>query len=248
MIVTRPVIEKPALILEDKKRYLIVTDLHIGFENKLVANDIHLNPNEIVSETVKDLETMIDEQNPDTLVLLGDIKSSIESISKIEWRAIPTFFEIGNKIETIVVPGNHDGNIQKLVPDWVTVTSSSGMIIDDVLLTHGHVFPSENMAMINKIIIGHVHPVYFKEGSVLDGQRVWVSIRTEKNKIFPSSRGELDIIIIPSFNRYFYATHKQKYKKSISPIIEAVKDQNTAKIATLDGVIIGNESMLANVL
>ena len=85
MIVTRPVIEKPALILEDKKRYLIVTDLHIGFENKLVANDIHLNPNEIVSETVKDLETMIDEQNPDTLVLLGDIKSSIESISKIEW-------------------------------------------------------------------------------------------------------------------------------------------------------------------
>ncbi len=248
MVLTRLVQSWPALIVEDKKRYLVVTDLHIGFENRFVANDIHINPKDMIAETVQNLESIIKSQRPDSLILLGDIKSGIKSISKIEWSAIPLFFEIGKKIETIVIPGNHDGNIQRLTPDWITVSSSSGLVIGDALLTHGHVMPSENLSHVNKIIMGHVHPVYFQEGSVLDGQRVWVSIRTEKNQVFPSSHGHIEIIVIPSFNRYFYATHKKDHKRSISPIIEALVESKSAKIATLDGFIIGNESIISRVL
>ncbi|MDE1764782.1 MAG: metallophosphoesterase [Thaumarchaeota archaeon] len=248
MVFTRLVPSQPALMVEDKKRYLVVTDLHIGFEGKLAANDIHVDPKEIISETVQTLEKIIESQRPDSLVLLGDVKSGVESISRIEWDAVPLFFELGKKIETVVIPGNHDGNIQKLVPDWVTVSSSSGLVIGDALLTHGHVMPSENLGHVNKIIMGHVHPVYFQEGSVLDGQRVWVSIRTEKSQIFPSLHGQVEITIIPSFNRYFYATYRKSHKRSISPIIESVKTFQSAKIATLDGSIIGNESMIPNVL
>jgi uncharacterized protein len=248
MVLTRIVPLQPALILEARKRYLVVTDLHIGFENKLVANDIHIEPSDLVYDTIQDLESIIDIQKPDLLILLGDIKASVESISKIEWSAVPLFFEIGKKIETLVIPGNHDGNIHKLVPDWVSISSSSGLVIDDVLLTHGHVMPTENLAHINKIIMGHVHPVYFHEGSVLDGQRVWVSIVTEKHKIFPSSSGQIEIVIIPSFNKYFYAASKKYHRKSISPILEAIKTSQSAKIVTLDGSIIGNESMISNVL
>lgn len=248
MVLTKLVNSQPALILENGKRYLIVTDLHIGFESKLAANDIHVDPKEIISETVQSLESIIESQKPDMLVLLGDVKSSIESISKIEWSAVPLFFEIGKKIETVVIPGNHDGNIQKLVPEWVKVASSSGIVIEDVLLTHGHVMPSENLSHVNKIIMGHVHPVYFQEGSVLDGQRVWVSMKAEKNKVFPSTQGQIEITVVPSFNRYFYATYKKNHKRSISPIIEAIKTPISAKIATLDGSIIGNESMIPNVL
>lgn len=248
MVLTRLVKSQPALILENEKRYLVVTDLHIGFESKLVANDIHIDPKEIIAETVQSLESIIESQKPDSLLLLGDIKSSVESISKIEWNAVPLFFEIGKKIETIVIPGNHDGNIQKLVPDWVLVSSSSGLVIDDVLLTHGHVMPSENLSHVNKIIMGHVHPVYFQEGSVLDGQRVWVSMKAEKNCIFPSAHGQIEITIVPSFNKYFYATYKKSHRRSISPIIEAVKTPISAKIATLDGSIIGNESTIPRVL
>ncbi|MGB9003544.1 MAG: metallophosphoesterase [Nitrosotalea sp.] len=248
MVLTRLVQSQPALILEDTKKYLVVTDLHIGFESKIIANDIHIDQKEIISETVQSLEKIIESEKPDSLILLGDIKSSVESISKIEWSAVPLFFEIGKKIETIVIPGNHDGNIQKLVPEWVTVSSSSGLVIGDTLLTHGHVMPSENLSHINKIVMGHVHPVYFHEGSVLDGQRVWVSIKAEKNQIFPSTTGEIEIIIVPSFNKYFYATFKKSYKKSISPLINAVKTFKSAKIVTLDGSIIGNESMISSVL
>ena len=248
MVKTRIIPSHPALILEGKQRYLVVTDIHIGFEANLISNDIHVESKDLIREIQEKLELLIKLENPDSLVLLGDVKAGIDSISKVEWDSVPLFFEIGKKINTIVVPGNHDGNLQRLVPEWVTMTSSSGMVLDDVLLTHGHVMPSENLSHVNKIVMGHLHPVYFQEGSVLDGQRVWVSIKTSKNQIFPSVNGDLEIIIIPSFNKYFYATQKRYHKKSISPILENIKDFDSAKIVTLDGSIIGNEAILQNII
>ena len=71
---------------------------------------------------------------------------------------------------------------------------------------------------------------------------------TEKQNLFPDKSGEIEIIVIPSFNKYFYATHKKIYKKSISPIIEKIKQISSAKIITLDGTIIGDESSIDQVL
>ncbi|HSD05106.1 MAG TPA: metallophosphoesterase [Nitrosopumilaceae archaeon] len=247
MVQTRIVQSHAALILEEEKKHLVVSDLHIGFESTFAVNDIYIEPAIVVEETSNEIISIAESEKVDSLILLGDIKSGIDSISKIEWEAVPRFFEIAKKISTILIPGNHDGNIQYLLPDSVKVASSSGIVLGDTLLTHGHTLPSENLSHINKIIMGHVHPVFFQEGSVLDGQRVWVSLKVEKNRLFPASKGELEILIMPTFNKYFYANHK-KYKKSISPILEHIKDFQSAKIVTLDGVIIGNESMLENVI
>ena len=156
--------------------------------------------------------------------------------------------KLQEKTDVILIPGNHDSNIEKLVPDGITLISSIGMVVENVLLTHGHTMPTENFAHVDKIIIGHVHPMFFEQDSILNGQRVWVSIKAEKEKIFPSTTGEIEITIIPSFNRYFYATKKKTRKKSISPILERVKDFSFAKIATLDGMIIGDESILSQVI
>jgi len=247
MLKTRIIQSHPALMLEDTDRYLVVTDLHIGFENTLAANDIFVEPTIIIHESLEELRSLIKSERPNSLILLGDIKAGIDSISKIEWNTVPLFFEIAKEIDTIIIPGNHDGNIQKLLPDNVRVASSSGIVIKDALLTHGHTLPTENFSNVNKIIMGHVHPVFFSEGSVLDGQRVWVSLKAEKRKIFPSSQGEIEIIIMPTFNKYFYASHR-RYKKSISPIIERINKSYSAKIVTLDGSIIGNETLLENVI
>ncbi len=249
MLRTRIIPLKPALILEGKKKYLIVTDIHIGFEDRLTSNEIFIGKNSTINETIQDILEIIDTEKPDSLILLGDIKSSIKNISKSEWNEIPMFFEkIREKCEITLIPGNHDANIQRLIPDNISMISSTGMVEENVLLTHGHTMPSENFSHVDKIIMGHVHPVFFQEDSVINGQRVWVSIKTEKEKIFPNKSGELEIIIIPSFNKYFYATHRKKYKKSISPIIDKIKDISTAKIVTLDGVIIGNESIIKQVI
>ncbi len=249
MLLTRIVPSKPALILEGKKKNLIVTDIHVGFENSLASNEIFIGKYSTINETIQELSEIIDTENPDALILLGDIKSSIKSISRNEWDEVPMFFKkIREKCDVILVPGNHDANIQKLVPDNVSMISSTGMVEENILLTHGHTMPSENFSHVDKIIMGHVHPVFFQEDSVINGQRVWISIKTEKEKIFPNKSGELEIIIIPSFNKYFYATHRKKYKKSISPIIDKIKSVSTAKIITLDGAIIGNESIIDHVI
>ena len=248
MIQTKIIPGYPALMIEGTKKSLVITDLHLGFESNLALNKVFLGKNKTVAEITKEIEKIIKKTKPDSLVLLGDIKSGIKSITKTEWETIPFFFErITKVIDTILVPGNHDANIEKLIPNGITLASSKGVIIDDILLTHGHTMPSENFSHVNTIVMGHVHPVFFQKESLINGERVWVSIKCKKQKMFHSKSGELEVIILPSFNRYFYATQKKFYKKSISPIIEKM-DVIQAKIVTFDGTIIGNEQLLSSVI
>ena len=248
MVITRIIDSEPALILENEKKNLVISDLHIGFEHKFSSNKIQNSKNSSVNDIINNVKKIIKKENPDTLILLGDVKSSIQNITKSEWNDVPYFFEELKSIEIILIPGNHDANITRLIPDNVTLISSKGMIIDDVLLTHGHTMPSKNYSNVNNIIMGHIHPVYFDENSLLNGERIWISIKTDKSIIFPSAKGKINITIVPSFNPYFYATEKRYYKKSISPIVEKIKGSAIAKIATLDGTIIGNESIINQIL
>ena len=248
MVQTRLVNNYPALIIEGKEKYLVITDLHLGFENNLSQNNIFLGKNTSVNESVKEVEKILVKTKPDSLILLGDIKSGIKSITKTEWNDVPVFLEkIKKQISVTIIPGNHDANIEKLIPEGISLATSKGMIIEDILLTHGHTIPTENFSSVNKIIMGHVHPVFFEEKSIINGERVWVTMKCNKQKIFPSKTGKLEIIIIPTFNKHFYTAHKKFYKKSISPIL--VKSEVLeAKILTLDGTIIGNESLLSNII
>ena len=249
MLQTRIIPSKPALILEGERKNLIVTDIHIGFESNMASNEIFIGKNSTINESIQELSDIIDSEKPDSVILLGDVKSSIKNISKNEWDEVPLFFKkIREKCDVILIPGNHDANIQRLVPDNITMISSTGMVEENILLTHGHTLPSENFSHVDKIIMGHLHPVFFQEDSIINGQRVWVSIKTEKENIFPNKTGEIEITIVPSFNKYFYATHRKQYKKSISPIINKIDEISKAKIITLDGTIIGNESNINQVI
>ncbi len=240
---------KPALMIEGRKKNLVITDLHIGFESNMLSNEIFVGKNSTINETIREVSEIIESEKPDSVILLGDIKSSIKSISRNEWDEVPKFFrEIKEKCDVILIPGNHDANIQRLVPDGISMISPTGMVEENVLFTHGHTMPSENFSHVDKIVMGHIHPIFFHEDSIMNGQRVWVSIKTAKEKIFPNRAGEIEVIIIPSFNRYFYAAHRKQYKRSISPIIDRIKPVSSARIVTLDGAIIGNESIIEQVI
>ena len=248
MVQIRLVDNYPALIIEGQEKNLVITDLHIGFEGNLSQNNIFLGKNTTVNESIKEVEKILVKTKPDSLILLGDVKSGIKSITKTEWNNVPIFLEkIKKQINITIIPGNHDANIEKLVPKGISLTTSKGLIVEDILLTHGHTMPSENFSEVNKIIMGHVHPVFFQEQSIMNGERVWVTMKCNKEKIFPSKTGKLEIIIIPTFNKHFYTAHKKFYKKSISPILDR-REVLEAKILTLDGTIIGNESLLSNII
>ena len=96
----------------------------------LAANEIFIGRNTSLDETVEEILEIIASKKADTVILLGDVKSSIKSISKAEWKEIPMFFnKIKEKCDVILIPGNHDANIQRLVPEGISLISSAGMVV-----------------------------------------------------------------------------------------------------------------------
>ena len=83
----------PALMIQGEQKSLVVTDLHLGFEDNLSLNNISVGKNTTTLETIKEIEKILDMTQPDSLILLGDIKSGIKSITKSEWKDVPLFFE-----------------------------------------------------------------------------------------------------------------------------------------------------------
>ncbi|MGH9921246.1 MAG: metallophosphoesterase, partial [Nitrososphaerales archaeon] len=200
---------------------------------------------------LEELSDIIQNEKPDVLLLLGDIKSSVHTVTKTEWRSIPEFLnKLSKMCKVFLIPGNHDGGIQHIVPKEVRMMAHKGMVLDDTLLVHGHAMPSKISSSVNRIIMGHIHPIFLKEGSVLNGQRVWVYLKVNKQQVFSDTKGILDIIVLPSFNKYFYYSMQTKsYRKSISPIINrAVQKVSKAMVLALDGSILGNESLLEQII
>jgi metallophosphoesterase superfamily enzyme len=132
----------------------------------------------------------------------------------------------------------------------VNITTSNGMTLDDTLLLHGHSMPSNVRAPgIKRIVMGHIHPVFLKRGSVINGERVWLYIQARKDAIF-AEKGTLDIVVVPTFNPYLFSMSKKRYQKSVSPIIRRVLQHGVKKciVATLDGSIVGDTALLTHIL
>ncbi len=241
----------PAVLLEADQRYVAISDLHIGFESELSGRGINISSDKYIDEMLDELFYMVKKEEPDVLVLLGDVKSSVHTITKAEWRNIPEFLQkLSRMIKVFLIPGNHDGNIRYLVPRDIRMISSRGMLLDDTLLVHGHTMPTKTSSTLKRIIMGHTHPIFVREGSVISGQRVWMYLKLDKQHLFSDSKGALEILVLPSFNRYFYYSMQNKrYKKSISPIVnKATEHVDSALIMTLDGSIVGNESLLESIV
>lgn len=256
--VARIAAPRPALLLEGRRRILAISDLHIGLEAGLAANDIHVDQSGTADEAIADVREAVRESRPDALAILGDVRSGTRSISGAEWGGVPRFLEAArDEAGTVIVtPGNHDSGIERLAPEGVSLTSPAGTVLEGALLTHGHTMPSENLAGVDRIVMGHLHPVFRSEGSLLDGERVWVSIRTDRAAVFPSRSGTLEVTVLPSFSRHLHSPGGGRRrgggrKRSISPIMERIlgamrggSHEVSARIATLDGAVIGDESVL----
>ena len=175
-------------------------------------------------------------------------------------KKLPYFLDvISNHTDIYFIPGNHDANIRFLIPDNVNVFSMNGMLLADTLLLHGHTMPSNaRLSAVKRIIMGHLHPVFLKQGNILSGQRVWLHFKVKKsalsrmNMTRVSQNNDLvEIVVIPAFNKYLYALSKKQSKKSISPIINRVLLNDAIKevyITTLDGSLIGDIDSLHNVI
>ena len=252
MVSIRPIASKAALLIDEhrkRRRYIVISDLHLGFEYQISMRGINIDEQTFFEEMTTELYDIIKSNNIDAVILLGDLKSTIRSISKYEWNIIPQFLKFLSEITDIyLIPGNHDSNIRFLMPENINVMSTKGMVLDDTLLVHGHTMPTIAKANIKRIVMGHIHPVFLRHNSVINGQRIWIYLKITKKAIFPGTQGDLDIVIVPAFNRYLYAINERHYTKSISPIISKAIRLNAVQqsmLVSLDGSIVGNiESLL----
>ncbi len=153
--------ERVLLLKTRKAKILVVPDLHLGFEKELAEKGIA-----IPSQTEKifsRIRKLIDALRPDRLIFLGDIKHGTVLIQPNEWREIPKFFErLLKLVERIdVIPGNHDGDIDKLLPDKVELATVRGLTVEDgrkrVSLIHGHAWPGPETFAADGLIMGHYH-------------------------------------------------------------------------------------------
>jgi putative SbcD/Mre11-related phosphoesterase len=246
----RPLYPHPALLLEEKRTgikrtYLVISDLHIGLEGELNLRGVIFDSKYSLNTMLEELRGLIKSNQLDGVILLGDVKSTIRSISKQEWNQVPEFFRILSGHASIyLVPGNHDTNVRLLVPQNINIMSVKGMVLEGTLLVHGHTMPSSARASIKRIIMGHIHPVFSRCNSVLNGRRIWLYLKVRRETIFPGTVGTLDIIIVPAFNKDVPGMMNKRDAKSISPIINRALQSNAIEQAlavTLDGSIVADD-------
>ncbi len=165
-----------ALVENEKNRTIVIADPHIGWENALQEKGIH-----VPSQTAKilnKLTSLLLEYKPDSLLILGDVKFTVVKSEPSEWHDIPEFFnQLQPYVKSIsIVRGNHDANLEPLLPENVNLLPATGTIVDDVGLFHGHKWLSPNLLDCKTLVMGHVHPVVvFRDPSGFKLTRqVWV--------------------------------------------------------------------------
>lgn len=255
-ITVEPVINEPALLVSDDTKALVLADIHLGIEWDLFRSGFS-----IPSQMERRLERIIglvDQEKPDRIVLLGDIKHNVPQVSWQERDEIPYF--IGSLAERAVVdifPGNHDGGIEFLLPPDhdINIYSPRGAVIDGVGYFHGHTWPSVDLLSAEHVIVAHNHPtVRFTDAmgySVVE--QVWIRARFEREvladhfksaDLSPESDAwsDPDVVVVPAFNELCggVAFNESVRDDLLGPIFSSgALELDHSDIYLLDGTYLG---------
>jgi len=171
-----------ALVKTENYCTLLIADPHIGWELELQEKGIHV-PSQ-TSKIIRKLTGLLEEYRPDALTILGDVKYTVVSSELGEWQDIPQFFkEIQNYVNIItVVRGNHDANLEPLLPENIEILPATGTVIGDVGVFHGHKWPSPALLGCRTLVMGHLHPVVvFRDPTGCKMTRqVWMRVNCDR--------------------------------------------------------------------
>jgi len=174
-----------ALIKAQKTRTMIIADLHIGWEMALSEKGIHV-PTQ-TPKLLKRLTDLITTYRPEKILILGDVKHTVATAEIGEWHDVPDFFnELKKQTKEIcIIRGNHDGNLEPLLPENIKLSPSTGMTIGEVGFFHGHRWPSPTLLKCKTLVMGHAHPIIaFRDPAGFRITRqVWVKANCSKTRL-----------------------------------------------------------------
>jgi putative SbcD/Mre11-related phosphoesterase len=235
----KPIPNEPALYI-NKKKILVFADLHIGIESELSEKGINA-----VSQTKKitfHFVSLCKKYKPKEIVLLGDIKHNIPSSTIQERKDVKNFLEEIKSYGIIhIVPGNHDGNIQKISPNHTIIHPSDGFIIENIGFVHGHRWPAKEIMNCKQILMGHTHPniMFTDRLGYKTFEPCWIKGNFDYKKLkekYPDST-DPQILVMPAFNSLCggIAANKEGITGPIGKIIEI----ENAQIFLIDGTHLG---------
>lgn len=181
-----PIPSQPAAIIKTQKtRIMVIADLHIGWEMSLSKRGIHV-PTQ-TPKLLNKLMSIISVYKPEKLIVLGDVKHTIATAEIGEWHDIPDFFnELKKQIQEIcVIRGNHDGNLEPLLPENVKLSPATGISLNEVGFFHGHQWPSPSLLGSKALVMAHVHPVVaFRDpAGFRTTKQVWVKVNCKNAQL-----------------------------------------------------------------
>ncbi len=238
-----PVYGEPALTFD---KSLIVAELHIGIEH-----DVGRKGARIPSQTLsveRRLISLIKQTGVTELIVLGDVKHNIPSISMQEHREIPLLFKsLSDHAEVMVVKGNHDGNLERLLPDVPILESLQKM---GVLFIHGHGWVKAERLDAEIVVMAHNHPAiaFPDEFSGSQKEPVWIRGRFNE-RIREHYQVEVlpEFIVMPAFNPLISGTavNQKAGKRLLGPFFgSGAIDIRRAHAYLLEGTDLGEISEL----
>lgn len=215
--------------------YLVVSDLHVGITKDIYDSGILLPlQSDIMADRLNYLKKITHTKK---LIILGDVKHKVPGFSMHEKFEIEKFLKMLAFKEIILIKGNHDGNIEHMIPYGMIgrVSIKKSASIEKYFLTHGH----RNVSTKKKvIIIGHNQPHIMLRDDIgaYYTEPVWL-----RGKL----TGKLDgktLIVMPAFNEFCGATIVNR-EKMLGPIANLL-DKSRTNVYMIDGTDIGKLSNL----
>lgn len=178
-----------------KKSILVITDLHIGWEEYLNKQGVfapRMQFKEILEELKKLIERVNIKRKLKEIIILGDLKHEFGKISSQEWKETKEILDfLKREAEKIIlIKGNHD-NILGPIAKMKEIETKKFYICGEVCFLHGNkIFPECLDKKIKILVAGHRHPAI-----VLSDK-----YKKEKYKCFLVGEWKKKkVIILPSF-------------------------------------------------
>lgn len=195
-------IESEAALLLNS--HVIVSDLHIGFEEEFEKKGYVL-PDQTINtlDRLKELSKLSKK-----LVILGDVKHSLFLRKKYALRLfLSKLSEMFKKI--IIVKGNHDGKIETFTIEFNNINVVNEFLIGKTLCLHGHKNASkEAIIKAKQILIGHFHSSIKIKTHLgkFEYKKVWAIYEFNNNEFLKQKKIKTNIkevISFPCFNKFF---------------------------------------------
>lgn len=200
-----PILNEPALVVENTIKVLVIADIHLGIEWELYHRGFSI-PSQ-VEKRKKRICEYIENVKPGRIVLLGDIKHNVPRTSWQEKKEVPDFLEtIAAFAPVDIVPGNHDGDIEELINPDVNVHGMRGFVLDGTGYFHGHTWPDADLLSVKHVVMSHNHPTVRLTDPLghAVSEEVWIKTRFIE-KAIREHYGDIEwmdpeVIIMPAFN------------------------------------------------